>query len=113
MQKQVHHYPQNKTRFRSPYRPDGYFIVTKGKAYPRNGTTDLGGGSLMATPFKKLCVYCRTAHKVSRMSTDTCPICGNILYMVPPRARVPRKLASDKIWEKFIARFAKKIQIYE
>ena len=105
MQKQIHHHPQRRTRFRSPYRPDGYFVVTKGKAYPRSQDHDLGGGSLMPCPRKMLCINCRTANKEPNIGTDICPRCGKTLVRIAPRIRVPRKNASDRTWKIFIRRF--------
>jgi hypothetical protein len=98
MQKKIHHYPQRASRYNSPYRG---IIKTR--------DTDLGGGSLTSHPRKVLCPNCRRADKMSVVgNTDVCRICGGKTFMIAPRVRVPRKLASNHTWEIFLKRFCRK-----
>lgn len=75
-------------------------LAYKGIKYKR--PPSLGGGS----GAKVVCIVCRVGNRVS-YTKETCQICGNPLYQILPRVKVPRKLASDKVWKAFIRRFVK------
>jgi len=65
----------------------------------------VGGGSARLGT-KTFCITCREAHK-RYWELDTCPVCGAEVVAIAQRARLPRKTASNKEWDKFVDLFVK------
>jgi len=53
---------------------------------------------------KMLCINCRKAFKMNK-DNGNCMTCGNRLVQIGQRVRVPRKSASNKVWDKFVKEF--------
>jgi len=56
-------------------------------------------------PCKYLCIPCRKQFKRSEDAGNICPDCSSEMRKISPQIRVPKKNASNKVWQKFLKRF--------
>lgn len=101
MQKKIHKHPQ-KRDWDQLLKNRSLYNAYRGVLSAKN--TDLGGGSLLSHPHKMVCLTCREAHKLPYRN-EKCAVCGSDLVLVASRVRIPRKLASNRIWNRFTKRF--------
>jgi hypothetical protein len=98
MQRQIHKYLQPRIRHNSPYR----------RSY-RLLHTELGGGSCMPYSAKMYCSTCRKANKQKWSDRlDVCAVCKTPLVQICSRVRLPRKAASERVWQEFEKRFVRR-----
>lgn len=100
MQRKTHKHPQ-----KSQYWKRRHLIIYKlyhEFTNHKNHASHVNGGPNI--DHKMLCINCRVAFK--RIDDyGSCMTCGTKLIQIGQRVRVPRKLASDKVWNKFIKEF--------